>query len=146
MATDFGKRLTQARKYAGLTQLQLGKAVGVSQSAIGEAEKIGYGSSYTYQIAMRCGVNPAWLSTGDGPMALDGLISCVPQGPAKAMLPTLSAQAHLLGECFDMLVDAAERHRAYNEATAAILAHLPSRETQPKSEHTMRDAGRKQRA
>lgn len=39
MATDFGNRLKQARKLAGLTQVQLAKAVGVAQSTIAELER-----------------------------------------------------------------------------------------------------------
>ena len=145
MATDFGKRLVQARKHAKLTQAQLAKAVGVSQATIAEAEKKGYGSSYTYQIATRCGVDPGWLATGDGLMEQSDQAPPVVDFKASDAWPALSPQAHLLGECFDMLVDPTARHRAYNEATAAILAHLPSREPLPSPVHSSTVKARKQR-
>lgn len=124
MSTDFGKRVVQARKHARLTQVQLAQAVGVAQSTIGEAEKKGFGSSYTPQIAAACGVSPHWLATGDGPMVLE-------PGQAAPAGPKRSAHAMLLAECFDMLTDPTARHLAYNAATAAILQFLPERETPP---------------
>ena len=66
--SDFGSRLHIARKHAGLTQVQLAKDTGMSQSAIGEMELVGQGSAYTAQIARRCGVDPYWLATGEGEM------------------------------------------------------------------------------
>ena len=69
--TDFGHRLFQARTRANLTQPQLAKAVGMAQSTLGELEYIGRGSSFTSQIAKACGVNPEWLASGEGPMALE---------------------------------------------------------------------------
>ena len=68
MSTEFGARLKQARKHAGLTQMELAKLVGVSQGTISELEKIGYGSAYAYQIAINCDVFPRWLTEGAGPM------------------------------------------------------------------------------
>lgn len=67
MATDFGNRLKQARKLAGLTQVQLAKAVGVAQSTIAELERQGYGSAFTPQIAKELKVSATWLASGDGP-------------------------------------------------------------------------------
>lgn len=73
MATDFGKRLAQARKDAKLTQKQLGDLVGIAQGTISDLEKIGHGSAYTYQLATACGVHPRWLATGeDGPAPQSG--------------------------------------------------------------------------
>lgn len=64
--TDFGERLMEARKAAKLTQSQLAKKVGMSQSALAEAEKTGQGSQYLAQLAQAMGVNPVWLATGKG--------------------------------------------------------------------------------
>lgn len=131
--------MVAARKHARLTQVQLAKAVGVSQSSIGEAEKKGLGSSYTPQIAVVCGVDAHWLATGEGQMVPDAT-QPMPGGPR------LSAHALLLAECFDMLKDSQARHLAYNAATAAILEFLPGRETQPTAEQTPVARARKQRA
>lgn len=66
--SEYGSRLVQARKHAGLTQTALAKAVGMSQSAYAGAETTGQGSTYTSQLAAACGVRPEWLATGAGPM------------------------------------------------------------------------------
>lgn len=66
--TDFGERLRAARRYAKLSQTQLGDAVGLAQSTIAEAERTHQGSSKTAQIAAVTGVSPTWLATGEGAM------------------------------------------------------------------------------
>lgn len=66
--TEYGMRLFTARKHADLTQTTLAKDVGMSQSAYQEAETTGLKSTYTAQLAARCGVNPQWLATGEGSM------------------------------------------------------------------------------
>ena len=68
MATDFGKRLVQARLHARLSQEELARRVGMAQSTLATAESRGYGSRKTVQIAAVCGVNPHWLATGEGNM------------------------------------------------------------------------------
>lgn len=67
MATDYGKRLREARKGAGLTQKQLSAITGIAQSTISTAEREGYGSSDTPIYAKACGVNALWLANGEGP-------------------------------------------------------------------------------
>jgi phage repressor protein C with HTH and peptisase S24 domain len=64
----FGRRLLQARKHARLTQVQLAKAVGMSQGTLAEAEKTASGSSFTAQLAAATGVHPEWLASGCGDM------------------------------------------------------------------------------
>lgn len=66
--TPFGQRLYDARKHAKLTQHQLAKKAGISQSTLGELEWKGEGSSKTAQMAMACGVRSEWLATGAGTM------------------------------------------------------------------------------
>jgi len=68
MATEYGKRLRQARKLAKLTQAELSKKTGIAQSTISTAEREGAGSSDTAVYANACGVSALWLSTGDGEM------------------------------------------------------------------------------
>jgi transcriptional regulator with XRE-family HTH domain len=72
MATSYGNRLRQARKHADLTQEELSKKTGIPQSTISTAERMGNGSAETVTYAMACGVNPAWLATGEGEMLLAG--------------------------------------------------------------------------
>ena len=62
MRTEFGQRLLEARKHAKLTQVQLAKAVGMSQANYAELESKGQGSSFTPKIAGVCGVNVDWLA------------------------------------------------------------------------------------
>lgn len=72
MTTDFGKRLKEARKHGGFTQVQLAKKVGISQSTVAELERSGNGSSHVAVIAAVCRVSPLWLASGTGAM-LDGI-------------------------------------------------------------------------
>jgi transcriptional regulator with XRE-family HTH domain len=66
MATDYGKRLKEARKSAGMTHARLSKLTGIPQSTISTAERMGNGSSDTVVYAKALGVDPAWLATGEG--------------------------------------------------------------------------------
>ncbi|AKI27583.1 helix-turn-helix domain-containing protein [Moraxella catarrhalis] len=72
MATEFKDRLKSARKYAGMTQVELAQAVGTSQGSISDLEvgrnKI---STNTVKIALALGVNAHWLATGEGSMTSD---------------------------------------------------------------------------
>lgn len=68
MTTDFGKRLKEARKHAGLTQQQLAKKVGIGQSTIAELERTGNGSSHVSTMAVTMRVSPLWLEKGVGNM------------------------------------------------------------------------------
>jgi transcriptional regulator with XRE-family HTH domain len=64
--SDFGQRVYDARKKAGLTQKELAKKAGFeSQGSIAELEWIGQGSSNTLQLAAALGVSPDWLATGN---------------------------------------------------------------------------------
>lgn len=72
----FGERLKKARVHAGLSQKKLAELLGyekdgsprMSQANIGKLETNpkSQGSNYTSLIANICGVNPEWLTTGDG--------------------------------------------------------------------------------
>lgn len=123
MATDFGKRLAQARKGAKLTQKQLAAIVGVAQGTISELEKIGHGSAYTYQLAVACRVHPHWLATGeDGPSTPDN----------QDKLP--SPLAMELAWLFDDIVQGMgpkERSKVYQVAQEAITREPVSPGVQP---------------
>lgn len=66
--SEYGVRLLAARTHKGMSQTALAKAAGMSQSAYGQAETTGSGSSFTSQLAEVCGVRAQWLATGEGPM------------------------------------------------------------------------------
>lgn len=68
MATEFGKRLRQARLYAKMTQVEVSQATGISQSTISTAERESYGSLDTPKYAHLYKVNSNWLATGEGEM------------------------------------------------------------------------------
>jgi hypothetical protein len=87
----------------------------MSQSAYGQAETTGSGSSFTSQLADACGVRAQWLATGDGPMLPDGTED------------TQSASERLYG-ALDVLskelLDADEDTRiAVGELLAAMATH-----------------------
>ncbi|MBG3105598.1 helix-turn-helix transcriptional regulator [Proteus mirabilis] len=67
MKTTLAQRLKKARKLAGLSQKELGEAVGISQAAI---QKIEVGnalnSTKLIDIAKVLRVSPEWLSSGHG--------------------------------------------------------------------------------
>lgn len=68
---SLGARLRFARKQAGMTQKQLAKKVGMSQSNMSELENNQYpSSSYTAQLADALGVSGIWLAEGRGPQTL----------------------------------------------------------------------------
>uniref|UniRef100_UPI0035A24357 XRE family transcriptional regulator n=1 Tax=Metapseudomonas otitidis TaxID=319939 RepID=UPI0035A24357 len=60
-------RVKQARTFAGLTQEELAKLVGVSQPVISQLERgENLQSVHLLKIAEVCGVDPIWLSSGQG--------------------------------------------------------------------------------
>lgn len=68
MATEYGTRLREARKSAGLTQTQLSEKTGIPQSTISTAERSGNSSAESVNYADACGVSLRWLANGDGSM------------------------------------------------------------------------------
>lgn len=60
-------RLKQARKNAGLTQVELAERAGIKQASISEMERgLTRTSGYLIKLAQICGVDPVWLSEGTG--------------------------------------------------------------------------------
>ncbi|MDD1150373.1 helix-turn-helix transcriptional regulator [Pseudomonas sp. TNT2022 ID357] len=67
--TTISQRLKLARKHARLTQKALAEKVGVEQPVISQLETgRSQKSAFIYDIAVACGVSPAWLSHGSGDM------------------------------------------------------------------------------
>lgn len=62
----FGQRMFEARTRAGLTQMQVRKALGVSQGTLSDLEGEGQTSGMTPQYAELYRVNAHWLATGEG--------------------------------------------------------------------------------
>lgn len=68
-AMEFKDRLKAARRHGKVTQADLAKKLGIDQSSISNLESgKSASSSYSYQIAKICGVNPDWLVMGIGEM------------------------------------------------------------------------------
>lgn len=65
----FGERMNQARKAAGLMQMDVCGLLNIAQSTLSEAEGSAAGSSYTVQFARLYKVDPYWLATGEGDKA-----------------------------------------------------------------------------
>lgn len=65
--TPFAERLFAAMERAKVTQEDLAKAAGCSQSTIGELYKAN-SSKFAAQFAAALGVQAQWLATGEGPM------------------------------------------------------------------------------
>jgi len=60
-------RLKQARKGAGLTQVELADRAGIKQASISEIERgLTRTSGHLIRLAQICGVDPVWLSEGTG--------------------------------------------------------------------------------
>ncbi|QDC04722.1 helix-turn-helix transcriptional regulator [Pseudomonas sp. SWI7] len=70
---NYSQRLKAARKHAKLTQAELSKAVGITQTSISDLET-GKSASSTFgaSIARICGVSALWLETGEGSMTEQG--------------------------------------------------------------------------
>lgn len=66
-----GKRVQAARQHRKLTQAELAKRVGMSQQALSRLERDDNESSAKLaEIAIECGVSPAWLAREQGPMVV----------------------------------------------------------------------------
>ncbi|WP_159336683.1 XRE family transcriptional regulator [Erwinia rhapontici] len=69
----FSERLALAMKEGDITQGALAEAVGMAQPSVWKLVSGGAkGSKRSVDIARVLGVRPEWLSSGDGPMRLDG--------------------------------------------------------------------------
>lgn len=121
MATPYGNRLREARRHAGMTQAELSAKIGVPQTTISTAERLGNSSTDTVAYANACGVNPIWLASGDGPMVASAV-------PVLDDLECLTSGALEIASLYDMipLANRIKRVQAYNAATAAILQVLES--------------------
>lgn len=69
--TGLGDRIARARKHAGLSQTELGKAFDRTRSAVSqwESETTEPTPANLRAIAVKCGVDYDWLATGRGIMA-----------------------------------------------------------------------------
>lgn len=122
VATDFGKRLAQARHHAHLTQEQLAKRAGLAQSTLAAAESVGHGSRRTAQLAAACGVNPHWLATGEGAMLETGpRMSMAEPAPAYA----IDRPAALVAQLGHMLQSHSAQRRSTLGGILARFAEAP---------------------
>jgi transcriptional regulator with XRE-family HTH domain len=98
---NLGERIKAARAHAGMTQAQLGTAVGVSQQMIqkiegGKAD----GTGALLDICIVTGVSPRWLARNDGPMEVSQTVGIDPVILGDAM-KLLRATDTILGEPAD---------------------------------------------
>jgi len=66
-------RLKETRLERGLTQKEVGDSVGITVQAISQLENgttKGFKGAHLTIVAAKLGVNPHWLATGEGDMAL----------------------------------------------------------------------------
>lgn len=92
----FGSRLKQARSDAELTQAQLAKMSGVSQTTISDGERgRNAGSGDVARIAAVLGVNALWLADGKGQKA--------PPHPPTAPGPAITGRHQKLIALFEAL-------------------------------------------
>lgn len=94
----YGQRVKAARENAGLSQAQLGRAIGgLKQPSILAIEKRDTKSKYTLEIARITGVRAEWLENGRGPMLDAGLSITTPQHSEQKPLtsPDINIQ-HML--------------------------------------------------
>ena len=143
--TPYGSRLVQARKQAGLGQVELARRVGIAQSTLAAAEWSALGSRHTPKIAKVLGVNPIWLQNGSGPRGPDersepDLFSAPVPIFADAPIVTpekpqsedpLSPLALELAAMFDKLQGRIDRAEAYTAAMQEILRVLSERGAVP---------------
>ena len=67
-AHGFADRLAQALEYRDMSEVTLGKHIGVSQQAVNNWKQEKNGSKSIFQAANVLGVNPQWLYEGIGEM------------------------------------------------------------------------------
>lgn len=67
--SPFGLRLYEARTKAGLTQVQVREALGISQGALSDLEREGERSAYVPALARLYGADPYFLATGEEPQS-----------------------------------------------------------------------------
>lgn len=85
-------RLKQARKNAGLTQVELAERAGIKQASISEIERgLTRTSGHLIKLARICGVDPVWLSEGVGSPEVR------PEAQQEKATSTIESNAVLLG-------------------------------------------------
>lgn len=95
-----------ARKHAGLTQMEVRKALNISQGTLSELEGTAASSGSVVEYAQLYGVSAVWLATGAGDM-----------GTAAA---ALSARAALIARQMDDIADKEMRSRAMTLCAALV--------------------------
>ncbi len=76
---DFKDRLLKALQHCGISQSELARRTGISQSGISRLTRLGKRTGYVTHLASALGVDAHWLATGQGPM--------LPQAAALAPVP-----------------------------------------------------------
>jgi transcriptional regulator with XRE-family HTH domain len=127
-----GDRLRRCRDEAGLSQDALGKAIGVTRSAISQCE-LGMSNSLTAEnltkAAIRLGKNPLWLATGDGPEDDPGAIGTILEAlPEESRTQAVEYIAFLAGKAKAYWGD---RASDYDKMMEKIIADMEKRKKAP---------------
>lgn len=80
--SPFGRRMVVARERAGMTQMAVREALGISQGTLSELERTSASSGKVVEFARLYNVDAAWLATGEG------------IAPSGTTLSNRSAEAH----------------------------------------------------
>lgn len=105
--TDFARRMRQARAFAGLRQMEVCKALQISQGTLSRLELSGEGSLFLVAFARLYRVNPEWLFEGKGDMKKSPGLQCSPE-------------AEQLARAFDMIEEPNIRRRVHALCMATI--------------------------
>lgn len=73
--------MREARKAAGLTQMEVSTALSVSQGTLSELEKTASGTTRLVDFATLYRVEPRWLATGEGPREVSASALAPPPVP-----------------------------------------------------------------
>ena len=142
-------RIRLARRHGGLSQSQLGTAVGVQRSAVSHWESSkgkNPNVDHLRAIALLCGVQFEWLVTGRGEMSLPEHVRLDSVACAEALLVEDALEMRLLAAFRDaspqsrvslveIVEQLAHQRTGRREATAA---RLPAGELPPQAPRTRR--------
>lgn len=126
LAMELGQRVIKARQHAKLTQAQLAGRVRISQQTLSRLESgKNAGSSKLTEIALECGVSPAWLAREDGPMIIDRHHSGRDQVVSSPQIDEVGTALALVAQALAESVPPAAR--ALNDALSDLSPEIRNR-------------------
>lgn len=117
-------RIRELRKEAGLSQQELARRLGASQSTISAWERrdsgVVPGGNLLVELCKEFGTSPRYILRGEGPRHAQPDARLSELIDKLDSLPSYSREAQLLARDLDTLTDERQRRRAYNAAIRAI--------------------------